>query len=244
VSSIENPANEETASGRYRRRRTRRSRSWGGARYARNRLRRRRAAARPATPRQGPKSTQRSVEHFYFWGIAEELRAVRMLPPSYPMSGIVAYPTSTTNIGTHRRCAKSSTPITSRRTNGCRLEGACQLSRAARPDLRAPLRRIADLVWTAPLARAAPPARTRSKPAPGIICRRSAYPSKSCGTVTRTAGEPTRLSSSSCARTATSPGPAMNRRVTQPRSSPKPPGAKRSSPRLCAVQAVLIFFRR
>ena len=142
------------------------------------------------------------------------------------------------------RCAKSSTPITSRRTSGCRLEGACQLSRAARPDLRAPLRRIADLVWTAPLARAAPPARTRSKPAPGIICRRSAYPSKSCGTVTRTAGEPTRLSSSSCARTATSPGPAMNRRVTQPRSSPKPPGAKRSSPRLCAVQAVLIFFRR
>ena len=152
--------------------------------------------------------------------------------------------TSTTNIGTHRRCAKSSTPITSRRTNGCRLEGACQLSRAARPDLRAPLRRIADLVWTAPLARAAAPARTRSKPAPGIICRRSAYPSKSCGTVTRTAGEPTRLSSSSCARTATSPGPAMNRRLTQPRSSPRPLGAKRSSPRLCAVHAVLIFFPR
>jgi len=40
---------------------------------------------------KGQNLTQRSVEHFYFWGIAEELRAARMLPPSYPMSGIVAY---------------------------------------------------------------------------------------------------------------------------------------------------------
>jgi 2-polyprenyl-6-methoxyphenol hydroxylase-like FAD-dependent oxidoreductase len=40
---------------------------------------------------KGQNLTQRSVEHFYFWGIADELRAARMLPPSYPMSGIVAY---------------------------------------------------------------------------------------------------------------------------------------------------------
>ena len=40
---------------------------------------------------KGQNLTQRSVEHFYFWGVAEELRAARMLPPSYPMSGIVAY---------------------------------------------------------------------------------------------------------------------------------------------------------
>jgi 4-hydroxyisophthalate hydroxylase len=40
---------------------------------------------------KGQNLTQRSVEHFYFWGVAEELRAARMLPPEYPMSGIVAY---------------------------------------------------------------------------------------------------------------------------------------------------------
>jgi len=40
---------------------------------------------------KGQNLTQRSVEHFYFWGIADELRAARMLPASYPMSGIVAY---------------------------------------------------------------------------------------------------------------------------------------------------------
>ncbi len=40
---------------------------------------------------KGQNLTQRSVEHFYFWGVAEQLRAARMLPPDYPMSGIVAY---------------------------------------------------------------------------------------------------------------------------------------------------------
>jgi 2-polyprenyl-6-methoxyphenol hydroxylase-like FAD-dependent oxidoreductase len=40
---------------------------------------------------KGQNLTQRSVEHFYYWGVADELRAARILPPSYPMSGIVAY---------------------------------------------------------------------------------------------------------------------------------------------------------
>jgi 4-hydroxyisophthalate hydroxylase len=40
---------------------------------------------------KGQNLTQRSVEHFYFWGVAEELRAARILPPSFPMSGIIAY---------------------------------------------------------------------------------------------------------------------------------------------------------
>jgi 2-polyprenyl-6-methoxyphenol hydroxylase-like FAD-dependent oxidoreductase len=40
---------------------------------------------------KGQNLTQRSVEHFYFWGVAEALRAARILPASYPMSGIVAY---------------------------------------------------------------------------------------------------------------------------------------------------------
>jgi 2-polyprenyl-6-methoxyphenol hydroxylase-like FAD-dependent oxidoreductase len=40
---------------------------------------------------KGQNLTQRSVEHFYFWGVADKLSAARLLPPSYPMSGIVAY---------------------------------------------------------------------------------------------------------------------------------------------------------
>jgi 2-polyprenyl-6-methoxyphenol hydroxylase-like FAD-dependent oxidoreductase len=40
---------------------------------------------------KGQNLTQRSVEHFYFWGIADELRAARVLPPDFPMNGIIAY---------------------------------------------------------------------------------------------------------------------------------------------------------
>ncbi len=40
---------------------------------------------------KGQNLTQRSVEHFHFWGVADKLRAARLLPPSFPMSGIVAY---------------------------------------------------------------------------------------------------------------------------------------------------------
>jgi 2-polyprenyl-6-methoxyphenol hydroxylase-like FAD-dependent oxidoreductase len=40
---------------------------------------------------KGQNLTQRSVEHFHAWGIADELRAARILPPEYPMSQIVAY---------------------------------------------------------------------------------------------------------------------------------------------------------
>lgn len=40
---------------------------------------------------KGQNLTQRSVEHFHFWGIADELRAARILPPEYPMNGIIAH---------------------------------------------------------------------------------------------------------------------------------------------------------
>jgi 2-polyprenyl-6-methoxyphenol hydroxylase-like FAD-dependent oxidoreductase len=40
---------------------------------------------------KGQNLTQRSMEHFHHWGVADEVRASRMLPPEYPMSGIVAY---------------------------------------------------------------------------------------------------------------------------------------------------------
>src|SRR5439155_1247813 len=40
---------------------------------------------------KGQNLTQRSLEHFYFWGLAEQLRAARVLPPGFPMSGVIAY---------------------------------------------------------------------------------------------------------------------------------------------------------
>ena len=39
---------------------------------------------------KGQNLTQRSLEHFYFWGIVDELRAARLLPPDYPIGGITA----------------------------------------------------------------------------------------------------------------------------------------------------------
>jgi 2-polyprenyl-6-methoxyphenol hydroxylase-like FAD-dependent oxidoreductase len=49
---------------------------------------------RHLTPQRIPKGqglTQRTMEHFYFWGIEEELRAARLLPPGYPIGGVTAY---------------------------------------------------------------------------------------------------------------------------------------------------------
>src|ERR1700758_1457058 len=40
---------------------------------------------------KGQNLTQRSMEHFYAWGVADEVRAARMLPAEFPMSGIVSY---------------------------------------------------------------------------------------------------------------------------------------------------------
>ena len=40
---------------------------------------------------KGQNLTQRSMEHFYFWGIADELRAARILPPEHSMGILVAY---------------------------------------------------------------------------------------------------------------------------------------------------------
>ena len=49
---------------------------------------------RHTTPQQIPKGqnlTHRSLEHFYFWGVVDELRAARLLPGGYPIGGITAY---------------------------------------------------------------------------------------------------------------------------------------------------------
>ena len=40
---------------------------------------------------KGQNLTQRSLEHFYFWGCVDELRAQRILPPEVPAAGVTAY---------------------------------------------------------------------------------------------------------------------------------------------------------
>ena len=40
---------------------------------------------------KGQGLTQRTLEHFYFWGLAEDLRAARMMPAGYPIGEITAY---------------------------------------------------------------------------------------------------------------------------------------------------------
>jgi 2-polyprenyl-6-methoxyphenol hydroxylase-like FAD-dependent oxidoreductase len=40
---------------------------------------------------KGQNLLQRSVEHFYFWDLADELRDARVMPKDFPMTGIVAY---------------------------------------------------------------------------------------------------------------------------------------------------------
>jgi 2-polyprenyl-6-methoxyphenol hydroxylase-like FAD-dependent oxidoreductase len=40
---------------------------------------------------KGQNLTHRTLEHFYFWGIVEELRARRLMPPGFPIGGITAY---------------------------------------------------------------------------------------------------------------------------------------------------------
>jgi 2-polyprenyl-6-methoxyphenol hydroxylase-like FAD-dependent oxidoreductase len=49
---------------------------------------------RRLTPQRIPKGqglTQRSMEHLYSWGVADRLRAVRLLPPEFPVTGVTAY---------------------------------------------------------------------------------------------------------------------------------------------------------
>ena len=49
---------------------------------------------RHRTPQRIPKGqslTQRTLEHFYSWGIADQLRAARLLPPGYPIGSLTAY---------------------------------------------------------------------------------------------------------------------------------------------------------
>jgi 2-polyprenyl-6-methoxyphenol hydroxylase-like FAD-dependent oxidoreductase len=40
---------------------------------------------------KGQNLTSRTLEHFYFWGIADELRAARIMPKGYPITSITCY---------------------------------------------------------------------------------------------------------------------------------------------------------
>src|SRR3954471_13125024 len=42
---------------------------------------------------KGQNLTQRTMEHFHFWGVEEALRAARTIPPSYAIGGLTAYGT-------------------------------------------------------------------------------------------------------------------------------------------------------
>ncbi len=45
----------------------------------------------PSAVPKGQNLTARSLEHFYFWDCADQLRAARLLPPEFPIGGITAY---------------------------------------------------------------------------------------------------------------------------------------------------------
>ena len=40
---------------------------------------------------KGQNLTQRTLEHFYFWGVVDEIRAARLMPPGYPIGEVTAY---------------------------------------------------------------------------------------------------------------------------------------------------------
>lgn len=46
---------------------------------------------RPHRIPRGQNLTQRTLEHFYFWGIVDQLRAARIMPPGYPIGNVNAY---------------------------------------------------------------------------------------------------------------------------------------------------------
>lgn len=46
---------------------------------------------------KGQNLTGRTIEHFWFWGIADEMRDARLLPPGFSTSGITAYKTLTSD---------------------------------------------------------------------------------------------------------------------------------------------------
>jgi 2-polyprenyl-6-methoxyphenol hydroxylase-like FAD-dependent oxidoreductase len=50
-------------------------------------------STRPAPIPKGQNLTQRTMEHFHFWGVEAALRAARTIPPEYGIGGMTAYGT-------------------------------------------------------------------------------------------------------------------------------------------------------
>lgn len=48
---------------------------------------------RPQSIPKGQNLTQRTMEHFYFWGVESDVRAARTIPPEYGIGGLTAYGT-------------------------------------------------------------------------------------------------------------------------------------------------------
>jgi 2-polyprenyl-6-methoxyphenol hydroxylase-like FAD-dependent oxidoreductase len=46
---------------------------------------------RPQRIPKGQNLTQRTMEHFAFWGVEDQIRNARRMPPGYPDSGVTAY---------------------------------------------------------------------------------------------------------------------------------------------------------
>src|SRR6188508_1797049 len=44
----------------------------------------------PSIPK-GQNLTQRTLEHFQFWGVVDEIRAARLMPPGHPIGEVTAY---------------------------------------------------------------------------------------------------------------------------------------------------------
>src|SRR5256714_5582224 len=49
--------------------------------------------AQPQPIPKGQNLTQRTMEHFHFWGVEKEVRAARTIPPEYGIGGLTAYRT-------------------------------------------------------------------------------------------------------------------------------------------------------
>ena len=47
--------------------------------------------AEPQPIPKGQNLTQRTMEHFHFWGVEKAVRAARTIPPAYGIGGLTAY---------------------------------------------------------------------------------------------------------------------------------------------------------
>ena len=73
----------------------------------------------PSAIPKGQNLTARSLEHFYYWDCADELRAARLLPPGFPIGGITAYESLAGQYWYARPAARRLATSTTSGRNGC-----------------------------------------------------------------------------------------------------------------------------